>query len=373
MEFFRSELTQEPVLILTKELLVSSRIPRGLWNCEISKIPESFTHRKKADKYIKNLPALDKAGRGLYLHGPYGRGKSGMAVAIAKEAMRRGARVLFFSAHELDSIFGKTPDYELKNAVLKTHFLIFDDVGAEKAIPWAAPWVEAIIKLRNNDLLPTFITSNEAPLAFMQRIKSIASMLGGKYVDILVDGHDWRLDGQPKLIRPDIELPTVKELEVEETTVTLISPELLADQTPSTVFEPFEQNKELDSILISSPESEKNKEAANLIIKVPVLPISKSDEAIVDRLVANATANEIVTPFGNGLPKQLQPEVSKRFITVHELMIKTGKSVKEISKESGIKEHTINFWKNNTYPYMNKSKLFDRFKEYLSKFEDRTS
>ena len=77
MEFFRGDITPEPYLKLTKELLVSSRIPRSLWRCEVSKIPDRLAYKKAVADYLANLPWLDRGGRGLYFHGPYRRGKSG--------------------------------------------------------------------------------------------------------------------------------------------------------------------------------------------------------------------------------------------------------------------------------------------------------
>lgn len=198
-EFFRSELTSDPTLVLTKDLLTSSRIPRNFWNCELSKIPDKFAYKTSLVKYLNSIQQNDRDGKSLYLHGAYGRGKTGAAVALVKEAMRRGARVCFVSALELDSIFGKGQDEEYRKAILNTHFLIFDDLGAEKQIPWSPQWLETIIKLRNNNNLPTFITSNDKPIETMQRIKSIASLLGAKYDEILVEGHNWRLDGAPSI------------------------------------------------------------------------------------------------------------------------------------------------------------------------------
>ena len=141
-----------------------------------------------------NIRMLEKEGRGLYLYGPYGSGKSGAAVSIAKEAMKRGGRVIFFSSLELEPVFGKGLYNDLREAVINTHFLIFDDVGAEKQIPWSPIWVETVIKLRNNNHLPTLITSNDTPESFYSRIKSIASIMGGKYDVIDIRGIDWRLD-----------------------------------------------------------------------------------------------------------------------------------------------------------------------------------
>lgn len=195
-EFFRDELSQEPRVKITKDILIASRIPADFWRCEVTKIPEkptTLTYKKQLLDYVKCLPARDKAGIGLYLHGPYGSGKSGAACAIGKEVMRRGGRVLFLSSLELDSVFGKGHD-DIREAAVKTHFLIFDDVGAEKGIPWSPTWVETIIKLRNNNRLPTIVTSNDKPIEFCSRIKSVASILGGRYEAIQVSGIDWRLD-----------------------------------------------------------------------------------------------------------------------------------------------------------------------------------
>jgi DNA replication protein DnaC len=193
-EFFRDDLTPEPSVKLTKESLEISRMPNDLWACSIDKIPDKFSYKAVLKDFIKNLYKTEKLGLGLYLYGPYGSGKSGAAVAIIKEAMRRGGRAIFLSSLELETVFGKNMDPELYKAALNTHFLIFDDVGAEKQIPWSPIWVETVVKLRNNNRLPTIITSNDDPVAFYSRIKSIASIMGGKYEAVKIEGIDWRLD-----------------------------------------------------------------------------------------------------------------------------------------------------------------------------------
>lgn len=193
-EFFRDELSPKPRVKITKDMLVASRIPSDFWYCEISKIPETMSYKKQLSLYIEQLPKMDVQGKGLFLFGPYGSGKTGAACAIAKEAMRRGGRVLFLSSLELEPVFGKGLDNELREACLKTHFLVFDDVGAEKSVPWSPAWVETIVKLRNNNRLPTLITSNEKPIEICSRIKSIASILGGRYDGIQISGLDWRMD-----------------------------------------------------------------------------------------------------------------------------------------------------------------------------------
>lgn len=229
MEYFRSILTPEPSVVLTTELLISARIPRSLWNCTLSSIPEKFKYGVALREYVKTMHITERSGKCLYLHGPYGRGKSGGAASIAKAAMARGGRVIFFSALELDTVFGKSLDNELRDAVLKTHFLVLDDLGAEKSIPWSPSWIETIIKLRNNDNLITFITSNDRPVDFMGRVKSVASILGGRYEDIYVDGHDWRMDGPPDDNPPESPPDPPK---LPDTVVKSASAQIISDDLP---------------------------------------------------------------------------------------------------------------------------------------------
>jgi len=197
MEFFRGDLSPEPRIKLTRAMMEAARIPEMYWDCEAGKIPETAQHYKALKAYVDDLPARDKAGKGLYLYGPYGRGKSGAAVGILKEAMRRGGRGMFIHALELETVFGKHLDEPYRQAVLKTQFLVFDDVGAERSISWSPQWIETIMKLRISKRLPTLMTSNDSPEDFIKRIKSIGSIFAGYYDDVEVVGHNWRLDGPP--------------------------------------------------------------------------------------------------------------------------------------------------------------------------------
>jgi len=194
-EFFRDDLSQTPKIKITKDLLIASRIPRDYWECEIHKIPDN-NYKQVLSAYIASLPSNDKEGRGLYLYGNYGSGKTGAGVAILKEAMRRGARAMFVAALELPDIFGynNKEAVKLKDPILNTHFLLLDDLGAENCASWSTSWIETIVKLRNNNRLPTIITSNDSPVKTCERIGSIVSILGSRYKDINIKGIDWRLN-----------------------------------------------------------------------------------------------------------------------------------------------------------------------------------
>src|SRR5277367_314304 len=113
-EFFRDDLSQEPRIKITKDMLVAARIPSDFWYCELSRIPETVPYRSQLTAYVDGIQKNDKEGKCLYLHGPYGSGKTGAACALGKEAIRRGGRVLFFSSYELEPVFGKGLDNALR-------------------------------------------------------------------------------------------------------------------------------------------------------------------------------------------------------------------------------------------------------------------
>lgn len=103
--------------------------------------------------------------KGLYLHGPFGVGKSYIMGAIARELSERNVASLLvyvpdFIREMKDSISDQS--YVGKLELLKeVPVLILDDIGAENLTPWVRDEILGVIlNQRANNHLPTLFTSN---------------------------------------------------------------------------------------------------------------------------------------------------------------------------------------------------------------------
>jgi DNA replication protein DnaC len=139
--------------------------------------------------------------RSLLLFGPFGTGKTGLAVAALREAV---------GTHHVDALFLATPDLldrirasygprdsdadapterELMDAVKDTGLLVLDDLGAERPTGWVQEKLFAVINHRYNEQLPCIFTSNLTP-------EGLAKHLGERTAWRIVEMSDpVRLDG----------------------------------------------------------------------------------------------------------------------------------------------------------------------------------
>lgn len=105
--------------------------------------------------------------RSLLLHGPYGVGKTGLAIGILRLEINTFGGGLFFTVPTLlDHIrrtYGPNPiadEHEIVQAVKTTPFLVLDDLGAERVTEWVREKLFTIINHRHDEDLPTVFTSN---------------------------------------------------------------------------------------------------------------------------------------------------------------------------------------------------------------------
>ncbi len=104
---------------------------------------------------------------GLLLMGPCGVGKTHLAVASLKEIVVRGHTGLFYDYRELlkeiqDSYntFNQATEMSVLEPVLKTEFLVLDDVGSSKPSPWALKRVGYVLNTRYKEKRVTLLTTN---------------------------------------------------------------------------------------------------------------------------------------------------------------------------------------------------------------------
>lgn len=124
-----------------------------------------------------------RSGRGLFLHGGVGTGKTTWAYKIARKYIATLAynkkssnfAVYFANVPELmndlktgfnDPQLTRELNYAIQNADL----VIFDDIGAENATEWAKEQLYHYINYRYSNNLATIFTSNLAPNSLEARV-----------------------------------------------------------------------------------------------------------------------------------------------------------------------------------------------------------
>src|SRR5699024_2859032 len=115
-------------------------------------------------EFVQNF-SPDTFHRGLYIHGPFGTGKSFIVGVIANELKKRHIKTDIIYMPEFvramkasiqnDSVQSKMERFK------KVDVLMFDDIGAESISPWFRDEVlGSILQYRMMEELPVFFTSN---------------------------------------------------------------------------------------------------------------------------------------------------------------------------------------------------------------------
>jgi DNA replication protein DnaC len=129
----------------------------------------STRHIVQATKtYIEDLDANIAAGRGLWLMGNTGTGKTTLGMLVAKEALTAGKTVgVYFTNTLLTRIRQTYRQAESDNAyddfirrVTSVDLLYIDDLGSERDTDWVVEQLYALINERYESQRPMLVTSN---------------------------------------------------------------------------------------------------------------------------------------------------------------------------------------------------------------------
>lgn len=162
-----SKLIKEEDTYAYKKNITCFELPKEISEASFSYAYRDDKKRLPIFKYFKEFMdsyLKDKKGKGLYLSGSFGSGKTYLIAALFNELAKKGVSSALVYYPELlrclKSSFGS--DYEEKfDFIKRVPLLLLDDIGAENTTSWSRDEVLGpILQYRMEEELPTFFTSN---------------------------------------------------------------------------------------------------------------------------------------------------------------------------------------------------------------------
>jgi DNA replication protein DnaC len=149
---------------------LSAVIPRryadvGFDRNPVALMPDSVVRPLRL--FVRDLDAHLDAGRGLWLFGDVGTGKTTLGMLVARAALEAGRSVAIYSLPRLLNEVRRTYEagsdssyVELLDRLAAVDLLHVDDLGAEKSSPWVLEQLYAIVNARYEAERSMTITTN---------------------------------------------------------------------------------------------------------------------------------------------------------------------------------------------------------------------
>jgi len=190
---------------------LEGRIPRRYRGVSFDRPPVSDIARVAPDhvrlvrRYVNDIDRNLDSGRGLWLEGDVGTGKTTLAMLASKAALDAGRTVAIYSLPRLLSLLRESMDSEgglvdFLDRLSAVDLLHIDDLGAENRTEWVLEQLYSIVNARYEAQRAIVATTNLMPDA-------LAEHLGARTVSRLVEicgdpiplyGCDRRLEHRPE-------------------------------------------------------------------------------------------------------------------------------------------------------------------------------
>lgn len=186
---------------------LSSSIPRRFRGVAISEDGRAITDRgrpldlpphvtREVLRFCREIDATLDDGRGIWIEGSAGTGKTTIAMLVAKTAIETGHSVAIYSVPKLLAAIRHTfdaaaPDTykELMGRLVSVDLLQLDDLGAERQTDWVLEQLYSIINERYEDRRAIIVTTNLSPEELSEQIGTravsrIAEICGDRHFQL---------------------------------------------------------------------------------------------------------------------------------------------------------------------------------------------
>jgi DNA replication protein DnaC len=119
-------------------------------------------------RYVRNLDARLAEGRGLWITGDVGTGKTSLAMLVSKAALDAGHTVAIYSLPRLlnllrDEVSAESSLLDLLDRLSSVDLLHIDDLGAQHTTPWRLEQLYSIVDARYQARRAIVATTNLMP------------------------------------------------------------------------------------------------------------------------------------------------------------------------------------------------------------------
>ena len=186
---------------------LSAVIPRKYRGVSFDRSPVTDMPEPQVRIVRRFVAALEEnldGGRGLWLHGQVGTGKTTLAMLVSRAALDAGRSVAIYSLPRLlneirDTHRAERSHVDLLDRLTAVDLLHIDDVGAERSTDWVLEELYSIVNARYEDKRSMVITTNimDREALCEQITERTVSRLTEMCDELPLDGHDRRMDRYP--------------------------------------------------------------------------------------------------------------------------------------------------------------------------------
>jgi DNA replication protein DnaC len=170
---------------------LEGRIPKLYRGVSFDRPPVSDMVRTAPDqirsvrRYVQAIDANIDAGRGLWIQGNVGTGKTTLAMLVSKAALDAGRSVAIYSLPRLLNLLRESMEsdgglLDLLDRLTAVDLLHIDDLGAENRTDWVLEQLYSIVNARYEAERPIVATTNLMP-------DELSDRLGARTVSRLVE------------------------------------------------------------------------------------------------------------------------------------------------------------------------------------------